>query len=167
MEKDIIKLDKIEEEQLQAAKEFLENSKEVNEGVKKLHKMYRLENTYQMCDRFTAIVLTDPIKGLELNQDKEDYFDCRPIIERKRNCKLQTAKVDVEELDKKVKEINESEFEYLVCINNTHFNPRYLLRAIKILGTQDVEVRIDVEGLAVYLKSNLGQAMVCGVKTNG
>ena len=69
--------------QLKNAKELLKNSIQKNKVRPLFHKIYKVDDTYQLCDGYTAVVLNNMIEGLDLNQEKGDYLDCRRIIN---NC---------------------------------------------------------------------------------
>ena len=160
-------------EQLRNAKQFLVNAKKVCEYRPLFHKIYKVDSSYQMCDGFTAIVLNNIIEGLELNEEIGDYLDCRNIIN---NCNptsnnYEKVEIDILELEqqaitvKKVKG-NPLPFEYASKIQDVYYNPVYLLRAIKILGTTDVEISINVidNKAPIYLKSELGEAIVLPIR---
>lgn len=156
-------------EQLKSAKEFLKNSKAINEYRPLFHKIYKFDDTYQLCDGFTAVVLKDMINGLELNTAEGEYFDCRNIINNYgvTSCEYEEVKIDMLELEQTaiaVKKLKGTKIptEQQVHINNLYFNPVYLLRAIKILGTENVTAYAhrSYEKAPIYLKSELGEAIV-------
>lgn len=155
-------------DQLKSAKELLKNSKDVNESRILFHKIYKYDDTFQMCDGFTAVVLKDIIDGLELNTADGKYFDCRKFIN---SCDVNNGyeeiKIDMLELEQKVIAVKKAKaitppVEYQVHINNLHFNPIYLLRAIKISGTKNVTVYAHktYNKQPIYLKSELGESVV-------
>ena len=119
-------------EQLTSAKALLKNSKEVNEFRPLYHKIYKLDDTFQLLDGFTAIILKDMIEGLELKKNKGGTIPT----------------------------------ELQVHINNLYFNPVYLLRAIKILGTEGVTAyaHCSESKQPIYFKSELGEAIVLPIR---
>lgn len=156
-------------EQLTNAKALLKNSKEINKDRLLFHKIYKVDDTYQLCDGFTAIVLKNMIDGLELNTEEGKYFDCRNVIN---DCNIADGEYEKIEFDlleleqkaiafKKMKAYTPST-EYQIHINNLYFNPMYLLRAIKILGTENVTAYAhrSYEKQPIYLKSELGEAII-------
>lgn len=154
-------------EQLRNAKELLKNSKDVNECRPLFHKIYKVDDTFQICDGFTAVVLKNMIEGLELNTEKGDYMDCRKIINSCNLSEHKEVKIDMLELEQKaiiVKKLKGAmiPLENQIHINNLFCNPIYLLRAIKILGTENVTAyaHIDSQRKPIYLKSELGEAIV-------
>lgn len=160
-------------EQLKSAKELLKNSMEVNEYRILFHKIYKYDDTYQLCDGFTAVVLKDMIDGLELNTADGEYLDCRNVIN---SCipteyEYDEVKIDMLELEQKAIVVKKMKVytpptEYQIHINNLYFNPVYLLRAIKILGTENVKVYAhrSYEKQPIYLKSELGEAIVLPIQ---
>lgn len=155
-------------QQLKSAKELLKNSKDINESRILFHKIYKYDNTFQLCDGFTAVVLKNMIDGLELNTADGEYFDCQKFIN---NCDIHNGyeeiKIDMLELEQKAIAVRKAKtitppVEYQVHINNLHFNPIYLLRAIKILGTENVTVYAHktYNKQPIYLKSELGESVV-------
>lgn len=160
-------------EQLKSAKELLKNSKDVNENRILFHKIYKYDDTYQLCDGFIAVVLKDMIDGLELNTADGEYLDCRNVIN---SCtpteyEYDEVKIDRLELEQKAIVVKKMKvytppIEQQVHINNLYFNPVYLLRAIKILGTENVKVYAhrSYEKQPIYLKSELGEAIVLPIQ---
>ena len=82
--------------QLSNAKAFLRYSKLVHREITKYHKIYKLDNTYQLCDGFTAILLEDMIDGLELSQEKYDYLDVRLLVNNCKNELCDYEKIDID-----------------------------------------------------------------------
>lgn len=157
----------IKKAQLINAKEFLKFSKKFHKEFTKFHKLYKLDNTYQLCDGFTVIVLKDMIEGLELNQDKTEYLDGRKIIDM---CKTKLSDyeqihIDISQLEEQANVAKKLEcvtFQYTVHFKESYYNPIYLLRAIRILGTENVTIYIHNSSYKdpAYLKSDLGEALV-------
>lgn len=154
-------------EQLTNAKALLKNSKDVNENRPLFHKIYKVDDSFQMCDGFTAVVLKNMIEGLELNTEKGEYMDCRKIINSCNMSDYQEIKIDMLELEQKaiiVKKLKGMAIptEYQVHINSLYYNPIYLLRAIRILGTENITAyaHTDSKKEPIYLKSELGEAIV-------
>lgn len=162
-----------EKDQLKNAKDLLKNSKKVNEKRPLFHKIYKIDDTFQMCDGYTAVVLKNMIDGLELNNAPSGYLDCRKVIN---NCNhtgydYEEVKIDMLELEQqaiKVKSIKEPPYPLncLIHINNSYFNPTYLLRAIKILGTDTIIAKVHKtsEREPIYLKSDSGEAIVLPIR---
>lgn len=159
-------------EQLKNAKELLKNSIKVNKDRILFHKIYKYDDTYQLCDGFTAVVLKNMIDGLELNTADGEYFDCKKFINSCNvNCGYEKIKIDMLELEQKALAVKKSKtitppIEYQIHINNLYFNPIYLLRAIKILGTEKVTVYVHktYNKEPIYLKSGLGESVVLPLK---
>lgn len=156
-------------EQLKSARELLQYSKKVNEHRVLFHKIYKLDDTYQLCDGFTGIVLKNMIDGLELNTEKGEYFDCRKIINACNPTSREYGEVKIDMLDLEQKalafknmKVYTPPVEHQIHINNLYFNPLYLLRAIKILGTENVKAyaHCTYEKEPIYLTSDLGEAVV-------
>jgi len=160
-------------EQLRNAKQFLLNATKVCEYRPLFHKIYKVDDTFQMCDGFTGIVLNNMIDGLELNTEKGEYMDCRNIINtcNPKGYSYEKVEIDIFELEqqaitvKKVKD-NPLPFQYASRIKDVYYNPVYLLRAIKILGTTDVKISINIMNnkAPIYLKSELGEAIVLPIR---
>lgn len=168
---------KYKREQLKAAKALLKNSVEANEHRPLLYKMYKLDDTYQLGDGFILVVLNSIIEGLELNTAEGEYLDFRRYM--KTSCgndyrfdyNYEKVQLDVLELEQQAIKARKFKnlklpIEYAGNIENYYFNPMYLLRAIRILGTEDVEIYLDKSGehIETYLESKLGQAVVVGIK---
>ena len=168
-----LKGNKNNKDQLKYAKQLLKNSYTKNENRPLFHKIYKVDDTFQLCDGFTAIVLNNMIDGLELNTEKGDYLDCRKII---KSCnptgyEYQKEKIDMLELEQqaiKIKKIKDIPIplENIGKIKNTYYNPMYLLWAIKILGTTNVNIYFNNSNPKepIYLKSELGEAIVLPIK---
>ena len=158
-------------EQLKYAKLLL---KEANKdtGRPLIHKMYKIDDTYQILDGFVAVVLKEPISGLEINTNSEHCFDCRKVINRtEKNYydydydyeKVGIDLLELEQLALKIKKFKPPyPIENLCHKYNTYYSPLRLLTAIKILGTNDVDIyfHISSEKDPIYLKSDLGEAIV-------
>ena len=160
-------------EQLTSAKALLKNSKEVNEFRPLYHKIYKLDDTFQLLDGFTAIILKDMIEGLELNTVEGAYMDCREIINscNPTGYEYEKVKIEMTELEQKAIELKKNKggtipTELQVHINNLYFNPVYLLRAIKILGTEGVTAyaHCSESKQPIYFKSELGEAIVLPIR---
>lgn len=150
--------------QLSNAKAFLRYAKKIHKEIKEYHKIYKLDNTYQLCDGFTAIVLKNMIDGLELNQERYQYLDGRKFID---NCLNDYEKINVNipYLKQKIriaKKLECVKFENTINFKNSYFNPIYLLRAIHILGTENVTIYVHNSSYfkPAYLTSDLGEAIV-------
>lgn len=94
-------------------------------------------------------------------------MDCRKIINSCNLAEHKDVKIDMLELEQKaiiVKKLKGAmiPLENQIHINNLFCNPIYLLRAIKILGTENVTAyaHIDSQREPIYLKSELGEAIV-------
>lgn len=156
--------------QLSNAKSFLRYSKMIHKEIPAYHKIYKLDNTYQLCDGFTAIVLKNMIDGLELNQEKCHYMDCRKFIDNCNNKlndyeKTKINMVSLKQCANIAKKLECVKFENTINFKNSYFNPIYLLRAIHILGTENVTIYIHNSSHfePAYLISDLGEAMVLPV----
>lgn len=152
--------------QLKSAKELLKNSIQKYPVNSLYCKIYKIDNTYQLCDGSTAVVLNNMIEGLELNQEKGNYLDCRRII---KDCNYsgnyEKIKLDILDLEQeviKVKKLKSLTWENALHIKNLYFNPIFLLRAIRILGTENVEIYVHNSSKIklAYLESELGEAIV-------
>lgn len=158
-------------EQLRSAKQLLNHSiKRKNREL--FHKIYKVDDTYQITDGFVVAVLNDMIDGLELSE-MEGTFDCREAIEKYNPTGNEYEKVEIDmvELERKAIIVKRAKEDTLslddeVHINNLCFDPVYLLRAIKILGKKDVELYVHVSETKypMYLKSSLGIGMVFPIK---
>lgn len=158
-------------EQLKYAKLLLKEAQK-DEKRPLIHKMYKVDDTYQILDGFVAIVLKEPISGLELNTDDGEYFDCRNVINRAgKNYydydynyeKIDIDILELEQLTLKIKRLKPPHSKETICNKyNTYYSPLRLLTAIKILGTKDVDIYFHTssEKDPIYLKSDLGQALV-------
>ena len=152
--------------QLKNAKDFLNFSKQVHPDQIPYHKIYKLDNTYQLCDSFTAIILNNKIDGLDVNQSKYEYIDFRKLIDSTKIVD-EYVKIDIniQQLKKQAIIANKLEcvtFPYTTNLKNSFFNPIFLLRAIRILGTENVTLYVHNNDYKepVYLKSPLGEAFV-------
>ena len=158
-------------EQLKYAKLLLKNAqKDTNRPL--IHKLYKLDNTYQLLDGFVAVVLKEPIAGLEINTNEGQYYDCRTVINRPNknyydyDYSYEKVDIDLLELEQLALKIKKSKPPYptetLCCKNNTYYSPLFLLTAIKILGSKDVEIYFHTssEKDPIYLKSSLGESIV-------
>lgn len=161
---------KFEKEQLKYAKLLLKNASDSRPLLKK---MYKVNNTFQLCDGYVGVVLKEPIKGLELNTAEGEYFDCRTIINRSGKnyydydddyTEVDIDILELEQLAIKIKKYKEPPYpnEFLKYKFNTYYHPLNLLTAIKILGTENVKVYFHTSNGKdpIYLKSNLGEGIV-------
>lgn len=166
---------KYEKEQLRSAKELLKSAQRDKSKIL-FHKIYQYEDTFQLCDGYVAVVLNNMIDGLELNKADGEYIDCRRYIKTSSGNdfrydynyeKVEIDLLDLEQQALKVRKVKEVPlpFEYAGHIGECYYNPINLLRAIKILGTKDVEVYLDKSGnyRAIFLCSEQGQALVLGI----
>ena len=159
-------------DQLISAKELLKNSKKVDDSRILFHKIYKYDDTFQLCDGFTVVILKNMIDGLELNTADGEYLDCRKFINRCNiNTEYEEIKIDRLEIEQKAIAVRKMKLvtpalEYQVHIKNSYYNPIYLLRAIKILGTKDVTAYLHtVDSLQpMYFKSELGEALVLPIR---
>ncbi len=167
----------VEKQQLKTAKEFLKNSAKSNEVRPLFHKMYKIDDTYQLCDGFVAIVLKNKIEGLEVNTAEGEYLDCRKVIHRDYNIMYNLEEIyskeeiDLLELEQQatiVKRIKNLPLPDEVMQNKyrTYYNPLKLLTAIRILGTKNVEIYFPKNDskAPIYCLSDLGEAIVLPVK---
>lgn len=158
-------------EQLKYAKLLLKNAqKDTNRPL--IHKLYKLDNTYQLLDGFVAVVLKEPISGLEINTNSKHCFDCRNVINRAGknyydyDYNYEKVDIDLLELEQLALKIKKSKPPYpteTLCHKySTYYSPLRLLTAIKILGTKDVDIyfHTNSEKDPIYLKSALGEAIV-------
>lgn len=158
-------------DQLKYAKLLLKEAKK-DTGRPLIHKMYKIDDTYQILDGFVAVVLKEPIAGLELNTANGEYFDCRNIINRAGknyydyDYNYEKIDIDLLELEQLAIKIKKSKPPYpteTLCHKyNTYYSPLRLLIAIKILGTNYVDIYFHTssEKDPIYLKSALGEAIV-------
>lgn len=158
-------------EQLKYAKLLLKEAKK-DTGRPFIHKMYKVDNTYQILDGFVAIVLKEPISGLEINTNSENCFDCRNVINRTGknyydyDYNYEKVDIDLLELEQLALKIKKSKPPYpteTLCHKySTYYSPLRLLTAIKILGTNNVDIYFHTssEKDPIYLKSDLGEAIV-------
>lgn len=118
---------------------------------------------------FVGIVLHNMIEGLELNKEQGEYIDCRKLINSCNHTsnEYEEVKIDMLDLEQKAIGVRKSKavtppIEYQVAINNLHFNPIYLLRTIKILGTENVKIYVHTtyNKQPMYLQSELGEAIL-------
>ena len=163
---------------LKYAKLLLKSAKE-DKSRPLLHTMYKLDDTYQITDGFIAIVLKEPVAGIEISIGDEQYFDCRNVINRKGKnyyeydynySKVDMDLFELEQLALKSKKYKNPPYptELLSYKYNTYYHPLRLLTAIKILGTKDVKVYFNTsnEKDPIYLKSNSGEAVVLPIIVN-
>ena len=161
-------------DRLKYAKKLLKN---IPDDKPQFIKMYKIDNTYQLCNGFIAIVLKEPIFGLELNTAECEYFDCRKVTNRsgknyyEYDYEYKETNIDLLELQQLVMKISKYKdtpypIELLGHNYNTFYHPLNLLIAIKILGTDNVKVYFNVEDSTdrIYLKSDLGEAIVQPIK---
>lgn len=162
-----------QKERLRSAKELIKNCKLANESRPLFHKIYKVDDTYQICDGYTAVVLNEMIEGLELNTEKAEYLDCRKIINscNPTGYNFEKVEIDMMELEQKsiqAKRVKDRDFttEEKIIINNLHFNPIYVLRAIKILGKDNVNIYAHTTSQVepLYLKSDFGEAIVLPIR---
>lgn len=158
-------------EQLRCAKQVLKNAvKKVPRDL--FHKIFKVKDTYQLTDGIVAVVLKEMINGLELSTVQSD-FDCRKII---KSCNptgydYKKIEIDMMELEQKAimaKKVSEEllPLEDAIHINNLYYYPIHLLRAIRILGTKDIEMYAHCSGKRepLYLKSEFGEAIVLPIR---
>lgn len=161
---------KYDKEQLKSAKALL---KDVSNDRPLFKKMYKVDDSYQLVDGYTAVVLKEPIVGLELNTSDGEYLDCRTIINRsgknhyEYDNDYKEVKIDLLELEQlslKIKKYKERPYptEMFGHNFNTYYDPTKLLIAIKILGTENVKVYFHTTNGKdpIYLKSDLGESIV-------
>lgn len=162
-----------QKERLRSAKELIKNSKLKNESRPLFHKIYKVDDTFQICDGYTAVVLNDMIEGLELNTEKAEYLDCRKIINscNPSGYNYEKVEIDMMELEQKsiqAKRVKDRDFttDEKLIINNLHFNPIFVLRAIKILGKDKVNIYAHTTSQIepLYLKSDYGEAIVLPIR---
>lgn len=159
-------------EQLRYAKQLLADAKK-DKARPLIHKMYQIDDTYQLTDGYIGVVLKEPITGLELNTNEGQYFDCRTVINRTGknyydyDYNYKEVDIDLLELEQlvlKIKKYKEPPYptEFLGNKYNTYYSPLRLLTAIKILGTENVKVYFHTssEKSPIYLKSDLGEGLV-------
>lgn len=158
-------------DQLKYAKLLLKEAKK-DTGRPLIHKMYKIDDTYQILDGFVAVVLKEPISGLEINTNSEHCFDCRNVINRAgKNYydydynyeKIDIDLLELEQLSIKIKKYKPPYPTETLCHKyNTYYSPLRLLTAIKILGTNNVDIYFHTssEKDHIYLKSDLGEAIV-------
>ena len=164
-------------EQLKYARLLLEEAKADKKRLF-MHNMYKVEDSFQITNGYIAVVLKEPIEGLEVSTDLTDYFDCRTVINRKDknyyeyDYDYKKVKIDLSELEKLVGRIKNlkppKNFKCVYKQYNVYYNPLYLLTAIKILGTNNVDVYFHTSSSnePIYLKSDLGEGIVLPVKVN-
>lgn len=169
------KNNKYKREQLKSAKLLL---KGVSNDRPLSKKMYKIDNTFQLCDGYTAIVLKEPIQGLELNSADGEYFDCRKVVKTssgnyveydddyKEPKNIELWKL--EQLSLKIKKYKEPPYpiEFLGHIFDTYYHPKQLLTAIRILGTENVKIYVHYSNAKapIYLKSDLGEGIVLPIR---
>lgn len=162
---------KADKEQLKYARLLLKSAKQDTTRTF-MHTMYKIDNTYQILDGFVAVVLNEPIAGLEVKDYEEGYFDCRTVINRANknyfeyDYNYKKVDVDLLEMEQLVLKNKKSKPPYpteTLCHKyNTYYSPLRLLIAIKILGTNNVDIYFHTssEKDPIYLKSDLGEAIV-------
>lgn len=161
---------KYEREQLKSAKTLLKN---IGDDKPRFKKMYKIGNSFQICDGYVAVVLNKSIKGLELNTADGEYFDCRNVLKTangnyfENDYNYEKVDIDILELEQlaiKIKKYKEPPYptEFLKQKFNTYYHPLRLLTAIKILGTENVKVYFHTSNGKdpIYLKSDLGEGIV-------
>lgn len=158
-------------EQLRCAKQVLKSA--IKKAPRELfHNIFKVDDTYQITDGYVAVVLKDMINGLELST-LQGNFDGRKIIESINPTGYQYKKVEIDmmELEQKAimaKKVPENliPLEDTIHINNLYYYPIHLLRAIRILGTKDIEMYAHISGKKepLYLKSEFGEAIVLPIR---
>lgn len=158
-------------EQLRSARQVLKSA--TKKAPRKLfHNIFKVKETYQLTDGYVAVALKDMIKGLELSTLEGD-FDVGEIIESINPTGYQYKKVEIDmmELEQKAimaKKVPEEliPLEDTIHINNLYYYPIHLLRAVRILGTKDIEMYAHISGKKepLYLKSEFGEAIVLPIR---
>lgn len=152
-------------EQLRYAKQLLADAKK-NKRPSLIQMMYKIDDTYQLTDGYVGVVLNEKIEGLELNTAEEEYLDCRRVIDKsdfRYNLNYKKVDINLETLTQQAIGMKNTKVE--IYIGETYFKPMNLLRAIKILGTDNVEVYFNTKGENnIYLESPLGRAVVLVTK---
>lgn len=158
-------------EQLRCAKQVLKSaSKKVPNKL--FHNIFKVDDTYQLTDGYIAIVLKDMINGLELST-LQGNFDGRKIIESINPTGYEYKKTEIDMMELEQKAImakkepeNLIPLEDTIHINNLYYYPIHLLRAIRILGTKDIEMFAHISGKKepLYLKSEFGEAIVLPIR---
>lgn len=158
-------------EQLRCAKQVLKSANK-KAPSKLFHNVFKVDDTYQITDGYVAVVLKDMINGLELNT-LQGNFDGRKIIEsiNPTGYEYEKVEIDMMELEQKAimaKKVPEDviPLEDTIHINNLYYYPIHLLRAVRILGTKDIEMYAHISGRKepLYLKSEFGEAIVLPIR---
>ena len=158
-------------EQLRCAKQILNNASK-KAPSKLFHNIFKVEDTYQLTDGYVAVVLKDIINGLELST-LQGNFDARKIIESANPTGYEYEKIEIDMLELEQKAIIAKKkteevipLEETIHINNLYYYPIHLLRAVRILGTKDIEMYAHISGKKepLYLKSDFGEAIVLPIR---
>ena len=169
-----------QKEQLKYAKMLLDSAKKVSKDRTIFHKMYKIDDTYQLCNGFVAVVLKDKLEGLELNTEDCRYYDCRNAMKISNGNYFnfehyyQEVTIDILELEQqaiRARKIKDTPLpiQYAGNVGKIYYNPIYMLMAIKILGTKDVKVYMDIDkgkNRDIYLSSDIGKAIVIGLNNS-